>query len=115
MRTRQGETIYLGERIRPASADFPPVGGVWGRNAGGFLNHFFQKRILNFVFQNASPRNYLNIITPTIYEQKFITNDNNNNFLVFSRKTQNNNLHSIKTTINSNNKIINKFVSKKEK
>ena len=27
-RTRQGETICLGERIRPASADFPPARGV---------------------------------------------------------------------------------------
>ena len=30
MRARQGETICLGEWIRPASADFPLAGGVWG-------------------------------------------------------------------------------------
>ena len=36
MRTRQGETICLGERIRPASADFPPAGGVWGGMRAGF-------------------------------------------------------------------------------
>ena len=38
MRTRQGETICLGERIRPASADFPPAGGVWGGMRAGFGN-----------------------------------------------------------------------------
>jgi len=36
MRTRQGETICLGERIRPASAVFPPAGGVWGGMRAGF-------------------------------------------------------------------------------
>jgi len=36
MQTRQGETICLGERIRPASADFPPAGGVWGGMRAGF-------------------------------------------------------------------------------
>ncbi len=36
MRTRQGETICLGERIRPASTDFPPAGGVWGGMRAGF-------------------------------------------------------------------------------
>jgi len=36
MRTRQGETICLGERIRPASAEFPPAGGVWGGMRAGF-------------------------------------------------------------------------------
>ena len=36
MRTRQGETICLGERIRPASALFPPAGGVWGGMLAGF-------------------------------------------------------------------------------
>ena len=36
MRTRQGETICLGFRIRPASADFPPAGGVWGGMRAGF-------------------------------------------------------------------------------
>ena len=35
-RTRQGETICLGERIRPASANFPPAGGVWGGMRAGF-------------------------------------------------------------------------------
>jgi hypothetical protein len=34
--TRQGETICLGFRIRPASADFPPAGGVWGGMRAGF-------------------------------------------------------------------------------
>jgi len=36
MRTRQGEAICLGFRIRPASADFPPAGGVWGGMRAGF-------------------------------------------------------------------------------
>ena len=36
MRTRQGETICLGFRIRPASAVFPPAGGVWGGMRAGF-------------------------------------------------------------------------------
>ena len=36
MRTKQGETICLGFRIRPASADFPPAGGVWGGMRAGF-------------------------------------------------------------------------------
>jgi len=36
MRTRQGETICLGIWIRPASADFPPAGGVWGGMRAGF-------------------------------------------------------------------------------
>jgi len=36
MRTRQGETICLGEWIRLASAVFPPAGGVWGGMRAGF-------------------------------------------------------------------------------
>jgi len=36
MRTRQGETICLGEWIRPASAVFPPAGRVWGGMRAGF-------------------------------------------------------------------------------
>jgi len=46
MRTRQGETICLGEWIRPASADFPPAGGVWGgmRAGFGFANFFFRHK-----------------------------------------------------------------------
>ena len=40
MRTRQGETICLGEWIRPASADFPPAGGVWGGMRAGFRTDF---------------------------------------------------------------------------
>jgi len=38
MRARQGETLCLGEGewIRPASADFPPAGGVWGGMRAGF-------------------------------------------------------------------------------
>ena len=36
MRTRQGETICLGEWIRIASADSPPAGGVWGGMRAGF-------------------------------------------------------------------------------
>ena len=35
-RTRQGETICLEEWIRPASALFPPAGGVWGGMRAGF-------------------------------------------------------------------------------
>jgi hypothetical protein len=41
MRTRQGETICLGERIRPASAVFPPAGGVWGGMRAGFRRDSF--------------------------------------------------------------------------
>jgi len=36
MRTRQGETICLGEWIRLASASVPPAGGVWGGMRAGF-------------------------------------------------------------------------------
>jgi len=36
MRTRQDKTICLGEWIRPASADFPPAGRVWGGMRAGF-------------------------------------------------------------------------------
>jgi len=45
MRTRQGETICLGEWIRLASADFPPAGGVWGgmRAGFGFAKSFSEK------------------------------------------------------------------------
>jgi hypothetical protein len=32
---RQGETIFLGFRIRPAETDSRPQKGVWGMNAGG--------------------------------------------------------------------------------
>ena len=51
MRTRQGETICLGFWIRPASADFPPAGGVWGGMRAGFglgvseIRVGYQKRI----------------------------------------------------------------------
>jgi len=31
-----GQTIFLGIWIRPASADFPPAGGVWGGMRAGF-------------------------------------------------------------------------------
>ena len=44
MRTRQGETICLGEWIRLASAVFPPAGGVWGGMRAGFRrDSFFRK------------------------------------------------------------------------
>jgi len=43
MRTRQGETICLGEWIRPASAVFPPAGGVWGGMRAGFGTDLFSK------------------------------------------------------------------------
>ena len=43
MRTRQGETICLGFRIRPASTDFPPAGGVWGGMRAGFRIASFLK------------------------------------------------------------------------
>ena len=36
MRTRHGEIICLEEWIRPASADFPPAGGVRGGMRKGF-------------------------------------------------------------------------------
>ena len=47
MRTRQGETIFLGEWIRLASADFPPAGGVWGGMRAGFRTgfNFFSKTL----------------------------------------------------------------------
>ncbi len=41
MRTRQDETICLGEWIRPASAVFPPAGGVWGGMWADFGFDFF--------------------------------------------------------------------------
>src|SRR3989344_3178083 len=44
MRTRQGETICLGEWIRPASADFPPAGGGWGGMRAGFGLGVFGKK-----------------------------------------------------------------------
>src|SRR3990167_10450998 len=47
MRTRQGETICLGFRIRPASADFPPAGGVWGGMRAGFGLGVFGKFAAN--------------------------------------------------------------------
>ncbi len=52
MRTRQGETICLGERIRPASADFPPVGGVWGGMRAGF-GTLFPKTNFEFCFSKC--------------------------------------------------------------
>jgi len=36
-----GQTIFLGERIRPASAVFPPAGGVWGGMRAGFRRDSF--------------------------------------------------------------------------
>ena len=52
MRTRQGETICLGFRIRPASADFPPAGGVWGGMRAGFELGFsdFKNSLPEFIF-----------------------------------------------------------------
>jgi len=47
MRTRQGETIFLGEWIRPASTDFPPAGGVWGGMRAGFGLGVFGKFAAN--------------------------------------------------------------------
>ena len=44
--TRQGETICLGEWIRPVSTDFPPAGGVWGGMRASFPNG------LNFLLPN---------------------------------------------------------------
>ncbi len=44
MRTRQGETICLGFWIRPASADFPLAGGVWGGMRAGFGLGVFGKK-----------------------------------------------------------------------
>jgi hypothetical protein len=48
MRTRQGETICLGEWICLASADFPPAGGVWGRMWAGFGLGVFGNSAANF-------------------------------------------------------------------
>ena len=52
MRTRQGETICLGEWIRPASADFPPAGGVWGGMRAGFGLGVFGKSFWRFKLNN---------------------------------------------------------------
>jgi hypothetical protein len=49
MRTRQGETICLGEWIRPASADFPPAGGVWGGMRAGFGLGVFGNSAAKFI------------------------------------------------------------------
>ena len=48
MRTRQGETICLGFWIRPASAVFPPAGGVWGGMRAGFGLGVFGKFSADF-------------------------------------------------------------------
>jgi len=58
MRTRQGETICLGEWIRLASADFPPAGGVWGgmRAGFGFAKIFFvANTIKNTIYGIITP------------------------------------------------------------
>jgi len=58
MRTRQCETIYLGIWIRPASAVFPPAGGVWGGMRAGF-------RMVSKIFKSPNIRNSIyGIITP---------------------------------------------------
>jgi len=114
MRTRQGKLFFWGFGFAlPRLISRPQEGS--GEECGRVSELFFQKRILNFVFQNASPRNYLKNKTPTIYEQKFITKDNANNFLDFSLKANTSSFHSIKTTIASKNKIISKLDLKKEK
>ena len=51
---RQGETICLGEWIRPASVDFPPAGGVWGGMRAGFGLG---------VFRNFAPTQFINAKT----------------------------------------------------
>jgi len=51
-RTRQGETICLGFRIRPSSADFPPAGGVWGGMRAGF-GTLFSKTNFEFCFSKC--------------------------------------------------------------
>jgi len=63
--TRQGETIDWGYGIRPASADFPPAGGVWGGmragfGLGGFAAEFRASKtgvspIKNAIFQKNGP------------------------------------------------------------
>jgi len=47
MRTRQGETICLGEWIRLASASVPPAGGVWGGMRAGFGLGVFGNSVAN--------------------------------------------------------------------
>jgi hypothetical protein len=42
-----GQTIFLGEWNCPASAFFPPAGGVWGGMRAGFLTFPFS--LPNFV------------------------------------------------------------------
>src|SRR3989338_2714107 len=52
MRTRQGETICLGFWIRPASANFPPAGRVWGGMLAGFgLGGFGNSAAYHFLNQ----------------------------------------------------------------
>jgi len=58
MRTRQGETICLGEWNCSASAFFPPAGGVWGGMRAGFAPAFLLRnsgrtKILNTLYQNC--------------------------------------------------------------
>ena len=52
MRARQGETICLGEWIRPASADFPPAGGVWGGIRAGFGLGVFGNSAAHLIYPN---------------------------------------------------------------
>jgi hypothetical protein len=85
------------------------------KDSAGRNNLSGGKDLKSLHFQNASPKNYLKIKTPIIYEQKFITKDNANNFLDFSCKAKTNNFHSIKTTTISKNKIISKLDLKKKK
>ena len=55
MWTRQGETICLGEWIRPASAVFPPAGGVWGGMRAGFGIPFLKN--FECAFNELTPKN----------------------------------------------------------
>ena len=50
-----GETICLGERIRPASADFPPAGGVWGGMRAEFRISFLKN--FECAFNGLTPKN----------------------------------------------------------
>ena len=44
-----GRNNMSGEWIRPASADFPPAGGVWGGMRAGFGLGFSEiRRLLNY-------------------------------------------------------------------
>jgi len=71
MRTRQGETIGLVKWIRPASADFPPAGWVFGGIRAGFETNFFPKsppfrfRFVKYAAEKSEKKSGVVFATPT--------------------------------------------------